>query len=385
MRSVDNVNHEAHVDLRERVKELSCLYNIAHLASQKDIGMSELLKGVVEGLPAAWLYPETACARIVLDGCSHSTSNYRRLRHRQTVPVVISGDIRGYIEVGYPDKRPRRDRGPFLNEERNLLEAVAKEVAIVIMRKEAEQDRSKLEEQLRHADRLATVGQLAAGVAHELNEPLGHILGFAQLAQKCPELPAQARADIEKILSTSLYAREIVKKLLIFARQIPPQKGKVNVNHLVAEVLAFLESRFASNGVKVVCRFSPDLPEIEADSSQLKQVFVNLIVNALQAMPDGGDLRVKTQGEHRRISVVVEDTGVGMEQEVLDKIFTPFFTTKEIGLGTGLGLPVSHGIIASHQGTISVESLAGKGTVCTIELPVRRVRPHRNEASDELF
>ncbi len=169
MKTVDDINREAQTDLRERVKELSCLYNIAHLASQKDITMSDMLKGVVEGLPSAWLYPEAACARVVLDGRSHCTNNYRRLCHRQTVPIVINGKLRGYIEVGYSDKRPRRDHGPFLNEERNLLEAVAKEVAIVIMRKEAEQDRSKLEEQLRHADRLATVGQLAAGVAHELN------------------------------------------------------------------------------------------------------------------------------------------------------------------------------------------------------------------------
>lgn len=385
MKTVDHVNHEAQIDLRERVKELSCLYSIAHLASQKDVPIGEMLMRVVEGLPSAWLHPEAACAKIVLDGRSYSTSNYMRLRHRQSVPVVINGRSRGYIEVGYPDKRPKKDRGPFLNEERNLLEAVAKELAIVIMQKEAERDRLKLEEQLRHADRLATVGQLAAGVAHELNEPLGHILGFAQLAQKCPDLPTQARADIDKILSTSLYAREIVKKLLIFARQIPPQKGKVNVNHLVAEVLNFLESRCASIGVKVVCRLSPDLPEIDADASQLKQVLVNLIVNALQAMPDGGDLRINTQGESRKIYVVVEDTGVGMEQEVLDEIFTPFFTTKEIGLGTGLGLPVSHGIIASHQGTISVESAAGKGTACTIELPVKRIRPYSNEARDAIF
>jgi len=385
MKTVDDINREAQTDLRERVKELSCLYNIAHLASQKDVTMSDMLKGVVEGLPSAWLYPEAACARVVLDGRSHSTSNYRRLCHRQSVPIVINGKLRGYIEVGYSDKRPRRDHGPFLNEERNLLEAVAKEVAIVIMRKEAEQDRSKLEEQLRHADRLATVGQLAAGVAHELNEPLGHILGFAQLAQKCPDLPTQAQADISKILSTSLYAREIVKKLLIFARQIPPQKGKVNVNHLVTEVLNFLESRCVSNGINVVCGFSSNIPEIDADGSQLKQVFVNLIVNALQAMPDGGCLRINTRGESRKVSVVVEDTGVGMEQEILDKIFTPFFTTKEIGLGTGLGLPVSHGIIASHHGTIRVESKAGKGTVCTIELPVKRVRRYRNEARDALF
>lgn len=374
MEASKSINEQVRVDLRERVKELSCLYKIAHLAAQTDIRINEMLEGIVEVLPPAWLYPEAACARIVLDGRSYPTHNYRRGKHRLRVAIIINGRRRGHIEVAYPDEKPEHDEGPFLNEERHLLDAVAREIATIIMRREAEQDKLILEEQLRHADRLATIGQLAAGVAHELNEPLGHILGFAQLVQKCPDLPVQAQADIGKILATSLYAREIVKKLLIFAHQIPPQKIKVNLNHLVKEGLNFFESRCASDGVKIVCNLSSDIPEIAADPSQLNQVFVNLIVNALQAMPDGGELTIYTHTEHAKVCLIVKDTGVGMDKEILKKIFTPFFTTKDVGLGTGLGLPVAHGIIASHGGSIKVESKAGKGTICKIELPIEKDR-----------
>jgi signal transduction histidine kinase len=229
-----------------------------------------------------------------------------------------------------------------------------------------------LEEQVRHADRLATIGQLAAGVAHELNEPLGSILGFAQLAKKCPGLPHQAELDIEKISNASLLARDIVKKLLIFARQMPPQKIKVNVNQLVEEVLNFFKSRCTQGGVELICSLSPNLPGVDADPSQLNQVVMNLIVNALQAMPQGGDLRIQTLCEENQVLLIVEDTGIGMSDEVLEKIFTPFFTTKEVGEGTGLGLPVVHGIIASHGGSVRVKSKVSQGTRFEIRLPAAK-------------
>jgi signal transduction histidine kinase len=376
METPGRLNEHAQSDLLERVKELSCLYGIARLAAETSLSIDMVLDGIVEVLPAAWLYPDTACARIVLDKRSYLTSNYtRRIKHRQQVPIVIDGKKRGYVEVAYPEEKPRRDEGPFLKEERVLLDTVAKEVAAIIIRRETEQDKVKLEEQLRHADRLATIGQLAAGVAHELNEPLGHILGFAQLVQKCPDLPIQAKADADRILSTSLYAREIVKKLLMFSRQISPQKTRVNLNHLVRNGLNLLEFRCASDGIAVHCFLSPDVPEIDADPSQLTQVFVNLIVNAIQAMPYGGTLTIRTFKERGKISLAIEDTGVGMDEDVLQKIFTPFFTTKDVGLGTGLGLPVAHGIIAAHGGSIKIESEVGNGTTCRIQLPTKRNRP----------
>jgi len=363
---------DAQVDLRERVKELTCLYSIARLAAQRDLSTNEILQSIVKVLPPAWLYPEIAHARITWDGASFSTPGFREGRYQQRADILLSGKRRGSVEVAYSEERPELDEGPFLREERALLDAIAEEIANFLIGRQAEQDKLNLEEQVRHADRLATIGQLAAGVAHELNEPLGSILGFSQLAIKCPGLPHQAELDIQKISNASLLARDIVKKLLIFARQMPSQKIKVNVNRLVEEVLNFFKSRCAQEGVELICSLSPNLPGIDADPSQLNQVVINLIVNALQAMPQGGDLKIQTLYEENQVLIVVEDTGIGMSDEVLEKIFTPFFTTKEVGEGTGLGLPVVHGIITSHGGSVRVKSKVGQGTRFEIQLPAAK-------------
>jgi two-component system NtrC family sensor kinase len=370
-------HRDAQVDLRERIKELTCLYGIAQLATQSNLSMEEILQGIVEVLPPAWLYPEITHARIILDGNSFTTLGFREGKYQQGADILVNGGRRGRVEVIYLEERPELDEGPFLQEERTLLDTVAKETANIVIRRQAEQDKLNLEEQLRHADRLATIGQIAAGVAHELNEPLGSILGFSQLVKKCPGLPHPAELDIEKISNASLHARDIVKKLLIFARQMPPQKIKVNLNRLIEEGLNFFKSRFSKEGIKLVCLFPADLPEVEADPSQLNQVVVNLIVNALQAMPEGGEVKVQTLHEGNHVSLIIEDTGVGMSEEVLKKIFTPFFTTKEVGKGTGLGLPVTHGIITSHGGSIKVESKVSQGTRFEIQLPLTRSNENR--------
>jgi len=237
-----------------------------------------------------------------------------------------------------------------------------------------EYDRSellRLQDQLRQADRLATIGQLVAGVAHELNEPLGNILGFAQLAKKDPKLPERSVEDMEKIVKASLYAREVIHKLLLFARQSPPQKTQVNLNQTIEEGLYFLESRCAKAGIELVRELAPHLPEVSADPLQLQQILVNLVVNAVQAMPDGGKLTIKTLGSRDHVWLIIKDTGIGMTEEVKNKLFTPFFTTKDGDQGTGLGLAVVHGIVASHGGSIRVESEAGKGARFEIQLPVR--------------
>lgn len=358
--------------LRERVKELTCLYGIAQVAAKPQASLEEILQGIAGLLPPAWQYPEISFARIVLDGRSYETPGFRRCRRKQAAAVVVNGRRRGAVEVIYAEERPSLDEGPFLKEERNLIDSVAGQVSLIIERKEAEEDRSRLEEQLRHADRLATIGLLAAGVAHELNEPLGNILGFAQLAKKCQGLPGSAKEDLEKIESASLHARDIIRNLLIFARQMSPQKTRVDLHHIVEETLDFLQGRFAETGIEVECQLPEDLPAVTADHGQLSQVLMNLAVNALQAMPKGGTLRIRARATHRNVSLIVEDTGMGMSQQVLDKIFVPFFTTKDVGEGTGLGLPVVHGIIHAHGGTIHVESKVGRGTQFEIRLPVQR-------------
>lgn len=306
----------------------------------------------------------------MLDGREVATANFAAPRHRQTAALVIHGDTRGSVEVGYLDDPFHAGASPFLEEEASLIAMVAREVAIHVERCEAEENKAKLQEQLRHADRLATIGQLAAGVAHELNEPLGNILGFAQLTVKAPQVPRQAVDDMQKIVRNCLHAREVMHKLLTFARQMPPEKAQVNLNQVVTDGLYFLESRCAKAGIEVVRQLDPELPEIYADGSQLHQVLVNLVVNAVQAMRDGGKLTIETRRGDGSAFLAVSDTGTGMTDAVQRNIFTPFFTTKDVNEGTGLGLAVVHGIVASHGGRIDVHSVLGKGSRFQIEFPV---------------
>jgi signal transduction histidine kinase len=356
--------------LRERVKELTCLYEIAKLRVREGTSLEELLQGVVELLPPAWKYSEVASARLVVDGRCYEAPRATQTVQQQSANIVVGGTRRGMVEVGYAQRKPERDEGPFLTEERYLLDTVAREVGLILERRRGEEEKAKLQDQLRHADRLATIGELSAGVAHELNEPLGSILGFAQLITKTEGLPDQVSRDMERIVRATLHAREIIKSLMLFARQMPPKKTRVDLNGLVHEALELLALRSSRKGVELIRDLAPKLPELTADPSQLRQVIVNLAVNASQAMPNGGKLVLRTLSRSDHVLLVVEDEGVGMSDDVKRQIFVPFFTTKDVGEGTGLGLSVVHGIVVSHGGSIRVENRPGGGTMFEVALPI---------------
>lgn len=372
----------ANAALRERVKELTCLYEIDKLASGTTRTLDEILRGIVEVVRHAWHYPEVTHVRAVVDTREFLSDGFRDGVERQSAVIVARRVPRGRIEVHYAEAMPPLDEGPFLKEERALLETVALHIGAILERCEAEAEREILQQQLRHADRLATIGELAAGVAHELNEPLNNVLGFAQLAKKHPDLAAQVRTDIERIEAAALQARSTIRKLLVFARQSPPQLTGVDLNRLIVEGLQFFDTRCVRDGVELKVSLCPDLPEVTGDPSQLTQVLVNLVVNALQAMPDGGQLTVSTGREEESFFFSVEDTGIGMTEDVAAKLFVPFFTTKDVGQGTGLGLPVVHGVVSAHGGTIRVESSPGQGTRMTVQLPLRRQSEARESMLD---
>jgi signal transduction histidine kinase len=356
--------------LRERVKELSCLYGIARIVARYDQQLPEILQEIVDLLPMAWQYPEITCARVVLDGQVYSSSRFKAGPHSLKAPVMVSGQDRGTVEVCYRKKGAELPNGAFLEEEKKLIEAVAREVAVAVGAREADEERTRLQQQLQHAERLATIGILSSGVAHELNEPLGNILGYAQLVKTCTGLPDEARSDIEKIENASLHAREVIRNLLLFARQAPSRKQPVDLNELVRKGIYFFAARCDKQGVRLLQKLDPDLPTVVADPAQMNQMLVNLVVNAIQAMPDGGRLTLKTKSKNGHVSLVIEDTGYGMSEEVLEKLYVPFFTTKDVGQGTGLGLPVVHGIVTSHGGLLKVKSSSGRGTRFEIQLPV---------------
>lgn len=363
-------NRRAQAALKERIKELKCTYGICQTYNIPGLSLKSILRRIANLLPPAMQYPEISSGRIVLDGKSYKSNGFQGNGMKLISHIIVDDEKRGFVEVVYGDGDPDLRPIKFLNEEKHLLDTIAGNVALIIERKEAEQEKAKLTKQLRHADRLATLGQLAAGVAHEINEPLANILGFAQLGKKTEGIPMQLERDLEKIVSSCLQAREIVKKLLIFARQAPTQKDNIDINYLVEDVISFFDSRFNKQGIRVHLLPSPELPQIKADPSQMRQVIVNLVVNAMQAMPDGGNLTITTTGIKNRISMIIEDTGEGMSKKVLKQIFVPFFTTKEVGHGTGLGLPVVHGIITSHGGSINVESKPDMGSRFEVILPV---------------
>jgi signal transduction histidine kinase len=377
-----STQRRAQIALRERVKELTCLYGIARVAKTSS-ELGAVLSDCVRLLPPAWLHVDVASARIEIDGRSYATHRIHDTVTAQSAPIVVKGNTRGSVTVAYSEKRPDLDEGPFLKEERSLLDAVAREIAIHIENRETSEAQIRLQEQVRHADRLATIGQLAAGVAHELNEPLAAILGLAQLDSRMPDLPDQARKDSKSIVSGAMHAREIIAKLKLFARQTPPERGRTEINSIVTEGLHFLEARCVNAEVHLVKELASDLPEIQADRGQIHQVVVNLVVNAIQAMPQGGRLHISTLRHANGVELRIEDSGAGMDHDTLKHIFDPFFTTKSAEQGTGLGLSVVHGIIKSHGGTIAVESTPGRGTCFKVTFPLWGDYRNRSEIDDD--
>jgi two-component system NtrC family sensor kinase len=240
--------------------------------------------------------------------------------------------------------------------------------------------RRRLEQQLIQSEKLSAIGQLVAGVAHELNNPLTSVSGYAQLLLRDKSIHDEPRQDIEQIHTQSERAAKIVQNLLIFAREHKPERRLVSVNEALRSALALQSYQLKVDNIGVVLELDADLPPTTADSHQLQQVFLNLITNARHAMVERGGrgtLTLRTLVELGQsgelIRVEVSDTGIGIPEQDLQKIFNPFFTTKPVGQGTGLGLSICFGIVKEHDGQIWAESQLGAGTRVSITLPVREL------------
>ncbi len=231
-------------------------------------------------------------------------------------------------------------------------------------------ERVKLEEQLVQAEKLSSIGLLAAGVAHEVNTPLAVIASQAQMLARQPSDEESHGRALDKIIKQAFRAAEIVNSLLKFSRVSGSEYAEVDLNRVIRETLALAEPMLRSSKIVVNAQLATPLPGVMGNPGKLQQVFMNLILNARDAMPRGGELTIATESENSTIQVEVSDNGVGIQSEHLNKIFDPFFTTKSASRGTGLGLAVSYGIIREHSGEVRVESAVGKGTRFRLEFPV---------------
>jgi two-component system NtrC family sensor kinase len=224
-------------------------------------------------------------------------------------------------------------------------------------------------QQIGRSEQLASVGRLAAGVAHEINNPLVGVLAFADLMRLKKNMDEQDLEDLNLIIRETKRVREIVRGLLDFARETPSIKATLNINDVIRQTVLLLGKRDAFQGVFVVEDLNDDIPAVHGDKSQLQQVIMNLTLNACEAMPNGGTLVLSSAQKGNRVEVQVSDTGCGIRREILDRVMEPFFTTKPVGKGTGLGLAVSYGILQQHDGTLEVKSEVGRGSTFIITLP----------------
>jgi signal transduction histidine kinase len=237
-------------------------------------------------------------------------------------------------------------------------------------------ERVDLESQLSQADKLSSIGLLAAGVAHEVNTPLAVISSYAQMLSKQLQGDPQKSALLEKVTRQTFRASEIVNNLLNFSRTSGTEFTEIDINKIITDTMALLDHQFKTTKIKVQGELAGHLPRIEGNAGRLQQVFLNLFLNARDAMPQGGVLRVATSNGDG-VSVSVSDTGSGIAQEHIQRIYDPFFTTKSTARegqqkGTGLGLSVTYGIIQEHAGKIRVESHPGEGTTFYLDFPLTR-------------
>ena len=281
---------------------------------------------------------------------------FRPIRHVVTMAQkVIGGDLSARVGI-----RPQGEMGVLCRAVDSMAEAMEERHDLL---------EQATRQQIGRSEQLASVGRLAAGVAHEINNPLTGVLAFAGLLREKENMDEQDRQDLDLIVRETKRAREIVRGLLDFARETPSIKARLNVNDVAAETVRLLGKRNAFQNIEVVEDYDEKVPCVDGDKNQLEQVLVNLSLNACEAMPQGGTLLLSTSYVNGWVEVKVTDTGCGVKKEHLDKIFEPFFTTKPVGKGTGLGLAVSYGIVQQHEGTLEVESEERKGTTFTIRLP----------------
>jgi signal transduction histidine kinase len=276
-----------------------------------------------------------------------------------TVPIQARGRLLGMLSLG------RQTPEPFGDEEVALLEATAHQIGIAL-------DNARLYSELVHAEKLSAVGELASGVAHEINNPLTTILGQAQLLLGRTDVPVPVRERVEMMADEAARAARIVQNLLLFARNYPPEQRPCAVSDQVERVLALKRYQLDRDKIRVVTQFTA-CPPVWADENRIQQVLLNLVQNAHQALVRvEGDrvltLRVRPRGA--RVVVEVIDNGPGIAADVLPRVFDPFFTTKPPGEGSGLGLSVSYGIVGQHGGRLYAENRPDGGAAFVMELPV---------------
>ena len=498
-KKAEELSRKSMQELGDRVRELNCLFSISKLVEKGNISLGEILQGTVGFLPPAWQYPEITGARIILDGQEFKTKEFKKTKWRQAKTIIVEDEQRGILEVCYLEQRPEADEGPFLSEERNLLNAIAERIGKVaelkqteakllnsekrfrdlvenslvgisiiqddtIVYQNPEQERihgplprksilidhenihtedvekikefynkiisgkvqtletdfrffpgpkggggphmkwvhcrsSPIEYQGKEAilvnmmdvtmakemerlldiqGRMASLGHVAAGIAHEIRNPLSGINIYLNTLEKIYDKAAsldKVKGILAQLQSASSKIESVIRRVMDFSKPSEPNLVLTDINQPIEEAIKLSAVTMRKSGIMIEKELAEDLPPCHADPHLIEQVILNLITNAAEAMKGMGDSKkigLSASIQNNRILVRVSDSGPGVPVDLRDKIFNPFYTTKEGS--TGIGLSLSHRIITDHGGFLRVSQSKWGGAQFIIEIPIERGR-----------
>lgn len=353
--------------LQERIKELSCLYDVSSIIVQHEGTVLEALEKIGIVLKNAWRYPSAAIVELKLDAYYYTTAAIPPTTFFQEAVFTIFDETLGFVKVHYPADQFSANH--FLNDEQKLLDRVASDINLFYERHLNKGKEELLRRSLERVDRMAILGEITAGIAHELNTPLGNILGFAEFINE-NSLEKQSKMDSSKIIKAAVYSREVVKKLLFFSCEMPQHMKRVKVIPIALEALSLLGPNFKKASLEIVTDFDNEDLEAQLDPIQFMQLLFNILINAIYVSAPNASIAIKIYSKSSDFFIEIADSGVGINPEIKTKIFEPFFTTKPLGEGSGLGLSVVHGIVKSHRGTITTYNNQPQGTVFQVCLPL---------------
>ncbi|PHS77368.1 MAG: hypothetical protein COB59_09380 [Rhodospirillaceae bacterium] len=415
----DITNHKMlEHSIQEHIKEINCLFQLSELLVARELTFEKSLPHIAEMVVQAWQYPDIAAMRISYGDQTYATDNFQETPWRMTCEIRIHKEISGLIEIVYLEEKPKEFQGPFTREERSLLDEITVRIGQKLEALRDDTEHANMEQELQQALKLEAVGQLAGGIAHEINTPtqfIGDNLRFLEEAcadvsgviKSYEKLAVAARtagvleaeitaveqaadtADLDYIkdeigqaITQSLGGTEQISRIVLsmkeFAHPSTKEKSAIDINKSLETTITVSRNEW-KYAADMETDFAADLPMVPGLPGELNQVFLNLVVNAAHAIQDkidatGGDMgriTIRTYQDNDWVKVCIKDTGSGIPKDIYDKIFEQFFTTKEVGKGTGQGLSISYDIIVNkHHGNISFESEEGQGTTFVICLPI---------------
>lgn len=365
--------------LQERIKELNCLYGISKLVEDFGNSFDKIIQGTVNLIPISWQYPEVTSARIIIEGKVFETDEFCESIWKQAAGIKAYGQGIGSIEVYYLEEKVELAEGPFLKEERDLINAIAERLGHIYERIDTENELKDYREKMFRAEQLASLGTIGSAVAHQLNQPLSIIRMSLQKGLRDLEKP-ESLDVVKEMLNDSLnqvsLASSVVKGFLSLGHRSSSEKqADIEIYETAVKITKIFHEIANKTKIKMIIEDNlKRLPSIRGITSEIEQLFFILTQNAVQASRSGKSQWFKISGTAKEDSVELNfsDNCGGIAPDDFDKIFEPFFSTKPADQGTGLGLAILEQIVTNHNGSVRVESEFGYGTTFYIELPIER-------------